>query len=372
MASKSAGILQVKELEYQPRNELGYSKLVLEISNSGKSEGSEIDVEHDIDSLLVHCNTLRRVAMDDIPIYAFPPERINIEANNTIFNNDYMKLRLSQIPIFDVESEIYYLEKQYWEGVNYASDDRPKHPKEKNIEIYINSYNNTPDLMNVTTNDIIYLEDGEQMEKYDKKYPILIIQLRPNETFKCHMRSALGVGQANNIFCAASNAFYEIKEDEKENKLIFTIESQGQMSEHKILEKASMYISKRVSDIKKYILENIEEVTEDLSRLEITLEHEDHTMGGIINLKLQEHPKIIYSGLAKPDHLVNTVKITVATEKEGETNIKKYISDQINDIIEEFESFSKKINKKSDKSEKKEIARSTSTKKTKKKSSKSK
>jgi len=45
-------------------------------------------------------NTLRRVILTLIPTYGFNTENINITKNTSIFNNDYMRLRLSNFPIY--------------------------------------------------------------------------------------------------------------------------------------------------------------------------------------------------------------------------------------------------------------------------------
>jgi hypothetical protein len=194
--------INIKEIDTRKFHELHGSLMALEFS------GKSLNVKH--------INAIRRVAMDDIPIYAFPPELIKIEGNTTIFNNDYMRLRLSQLPILNLDSEIDYLDNKYLNmGINFDDPNFIRYEKEKVIELYINSYNNTPDNMNVTTNDINYVEDGEPISKYSAKYPILLTQLRPNETFKAHMKAALSNGLKSNIFSAASNCFYDYDDEKK-------------------------------------------------------------------------------------------------------------------------------------------------------------
>ena len=145
--------INIKEIKHMKFHELHGSSLVLEFS------GESLNIKH--------INAIRRVSMDDIPVYAFPAELIKIECNNTIFNNDYMRLRLSQIPILNFDNDLDYLDNKYLNmEINFDNPNFIKYEKEKLIEIYINSYNNTPDNINVTTNDIIYIEDGEPVKKY--------------------------------------------------------------------------------------------------------------------------------------------------------------------------------------------------------------
>ena len=65
-------------------------------------------------------------------------------------------------------------------------ESREKHPKDKlNFQIIINSFNDTNDIMNVTTNNIITIKNEEKINPFNNKYPHLIIKLKPGESFKC-------------------------------------------------------------------------------------------------------------------------------------------------------------------------------------------
>lgn len=283
--------ISIKELKHQKYHPLHGSSLVLEFK--GKDVNSSI------------INTIRRACMDEIPIFAFPSEFIKIESNTTIFNNDYMRLRLSQLPILHCECELDYLDKEY---INYKDNNYVKHPKDKNIEIYINAQNDTNDNINITTNDIKYLVDGEQQNVYSTEYPILLIQLRPKEVFKAHMKSILSNGLQSKIF-SSSNTFYEY-DDNNDNNIKLTVESTGQITECKILEKAIKYILKKLEDFEDKIksLNNSNDTT-----LIFEFNNEDHTMGQVLNNAFQEHPKIIFSGLSKPRPLERLIKIKISS-----------------------------------------------------------
>ncbi len=292
--------IKIKLVNYQKYDDIHESKLTLDFYGS------------DVNTSLI--NTIRRVCLDDIPIYAFPSEFIKIEANNTIFNNDYMRARLIQIPILDCDSEIDYLESNY---LNYDDPNYVKHEKEKILEIYINSYNNTPENINITTNDINFIEDGEPKEKYSKKFPILITQLRPNETFKAHMKAALSTGLKSKIFSATNSAYYDF--DEENKKISFTIESSGQLNEFNILEKSIKYILKKLDDFKNNFNERlkINSKYEKNSTLVFEFNNEDHTFGEILNTTFQDHPKIIFSGLSKMSPLERLIKIKISSSDEN-------------------------------------------------------
>lgn len=331
--------IQIKEI-MRSLNHVVKTNLLENISDIGKLDKQDYDYNITIPSKLVLeftgknnanviLNTLRRVMMNNIPSYAFCPELIKITDNTTLFNNDYMKLRLSQLSVLDTELDIYYLDPIYWLGVDYSDPKRPRHSSEKQIEIAINAYNDTNHNKNITTNDIHYYEDGIEVYKYNKENPILLIQLRPAETFKCSMRAALGVGERDNIWAGAGNAYYndfttnEITGEfieNKNNKKHLVVESQGQCNEYMLLVKACNYIVKRLDDIKndlnkKFTSKQIKK-SQDLI---IILDGEDHTMGQLLNYSFQNHPEILFSGISKPDHLVRSIKFKIACSDKFET-----------------------------------------------------
>jgi DNA-directed RNA polymerase subunit L len=285
------------------------SKLILEFS--GKDISNEI------------VNTLRRISMDNIPTYAFTPELIKISDNNTIFDNDMMRKRLAQLPVLDTELDLDYLDPLYWQNIDFTDPKRPKHEKEKLIEISVNVTNDTMENKSITTNDINYYFEGkEEKQKYDVACPILLVQLKPADTFKCTMKAVLGTGERNNIWAAASIAFYDdhstddIKGGFNESKKItFTVESQGMMHEHTILSKACRYIIHKLNTLQTEIDNKVKskEIKES-STIVFDLNNEDHTLGNLINWAFQSHPKIIFSGVSKPDQLIKAVKIKICSD----------------------------------------------------------
>lgn len=279
------------------------SKLVLDIS--GKSVNTTV------------VNTLRRLSMDYVPTYAFPPESITIEKNTSVFNNDMMRNRLSQLTIPNIANEIYFLEDKFWKGINFANPNRDKHPDDKKVlEFYLNATNNTNDIMNVNTGHAKVYEDGiELKDVFDKNYSDLIIQLRPKEVFSCKCVGILSIGKNNNIWAASGNTYYD---DINDNKFEFTVESQRQMKEYEILIKSCKILKEKIKLIKKTVSDKYDkpEITNG-SALKIILENEDHTLGNIINECLQTNKNVLYSGMSKPDLLVDNMVIKFTTAKKN-------------------------------------------------------
>jgi DNA-directed RNA polymerase subunit L len=325
--------INIKEISQTPFNGKITSQLVLEFSGKDTNE--------------IICNTFRRVAYDDLPTYGFPPELINISQNTSIYNNDYMKDHLSNaLTVLNIDTGISYLPHQYWKDVDYRDQNREKHSNEQQIDIYVQSHNVSPDIMNVTTNDARIYVDGSQVKMFDASYPPLLIQLRPNETFKCHMRAAFGTGERNSLWASAGNAFYNTKN----NKTLLTIESQGQLDEYNILIKACDHINYKLAELHKVIQQKIANNVQgyDSKVISYELEDEDYTIGNLLNNAIQDHKHTIFSGMSKPDQLVRLVKFKIECDDEVE-----YVSDVIYESIDYltniFENIKNKLIKMSNK-----------------------
>ncbi len=75
-------------------NELGNSRLEFNLSGSNMN--------------YVVANTIRRTIFNDIPIYVF--NEFKFDKNTSIFHNNYLKLRLRNMPVWSIENTIDYLD----------------------------------------------------------------------------------------------------------------------------------------------------------------------------------------------------------------------------------------------------------------------
>jgi len=261
---------------------------------------------------VVLINTLRRVLFDNIPTHAFPLECITVEKNknSSVFNNDYMRLRLTQLPIINTKLDLSYLPAKYWHNIDFSKE-REFHPQEKRIEIYINSTNTTDTVYDVTTSDIKYYEDGELVHnKYNQEFPIVLIELRPTEIFSCHMTSALGTGEKNAIWSCVSNVFYKIDGDD----IVMTLESNGQFNEYELLWKATRFMHEKMEELKETISQQ-KQLTK-IKEVELILDNETYTIGGILTDILQNMDVVIYAGVTKPNQLVKSIMLRIEYNKE--------------------------------------------------------
>lgn len=320
--------IKVVELHKQPFKDLQESKLVLEFS--GKTVYPSIT------------NSLRRMAQNNVPTYAFCKESIMIEENTSIYDNDYMSLRLEQITIPKVNIPIVTLEDKYWRNTDYSDLNREKHPKDSvNIEFVINYRNDTSDTINLTTNDVKLYQDGEDIsDRFDKDFPLLIVKLRKNEIFKCTAKAVLGKGLRNNIWAAAATSYHEY---DNLNKIKLTIESQGQLDEYDILYRSCTIAEDKIKNIKKKIEENFnsEEVASQ-KYLIIKFDRESHTIGEVLNEFLQMNKKVAFSGISKPDLLKDEVVIKM---KSIENNPVKPLIKTIEHVINIYNHLKKQFEK---------------------------
>jgi DNA-directed RNA polymerase subunit L len=329
MSSSTTTIdINIEEVEKQETNGLEYSYLILKLKGS------------DVNPILV--NTLRRVMLNNIPTYAFASECIQIEQNTSVFNNDQMRVRLTQLPIIKTRMDLSYLEDKYWLDVNYTDPEREKHPSEQNIQIYISATNTDDNIRNVTTNDVQYYENNIKIEsKYNKQYPIVLIQLRPREVFNCKLKAVLGTGERNIIWAGAGNVYYNIDGDEA----VLNIESHGQFDEYELFWKACRFMQYKLSDMKKLIFDKYEKnilKNETLQSVELSLDNESHTFGSIITDVLQDRDDVIYAGVGKRNELIKQITISVKY-KSALSNPLEPVMQSIDVVIERMKFLENKI-----------------------------
>jgi DNA-directed RNA polymerase subunit L len=290
---------EVEYVKYVKSEALGASWLTLKFS------GKDFSVKM--------ANSIRRAAANRIPTYATPLELINIETNTTVaFNNDYMRLQLSTVPIIGIDPDLYYLDEKYWYKVNFADTAREKHKNEQSNEFYVQATNETSNITAITTNDMIIHINGDQQKLYSEQYPILLIKARPKDSFKCHMKSVLGIGDMHAIWKAARSGYYDEIETTNGKEYLLTLEGNWQFTEYDLYIRTCKYLIHKLQKIKEDIqqkMESKEIIPEQI--IYFVIPNEDHTIGEILNYEFQNHGDILGSGLTKPDHLIKSIMFKV-------------------------------------------------------------
>lgn len=305
-------------------------------------------------------STLRRVIRTLIPVYAYDPEDMIIEKNTSIFNNDYMRLRLSNIPIINksytkplVSNDESTIDKvlELEEMANIANfktdfltakekdDLKKKHQAEivNNLHVQINGKNTTNRVMNVTSEDA-YTKYFIKTESIPNIYPrrTLFIQLKPNEEFRAICKASLNIALKSSIYsCCAACSYEEINDNEYD----FYLESLRQISEREIVKRACTIINIKLKKLQDKIIDAIQksdmgEVV--LYEAELVIDNENHTMGNIITRILQDHPNVTFCGY-KIDHLcVNELTIRYKTKDVDIITILKEVTINLMNIFDKI------------------------------------
>lgn len=341
----SVNILKIKKqdaqkAQYDKNNNLIRGPIM---SNYKINISREITDEYDDTYLCIFTNLLRQVILEYVPTYAYTRESITISLNTSRFDNDVMKERLSQLPIAKINHDIYYLDKKYWKSS--INDDILNHEKDKfEIESYININNTGKHILNVTTNDLkSFVNKKEIKNMYDVYDPILIIKLKPNETFQCNMQGILGVPKKYENWCAASAIYY--KYDDETNSILLNISSYGQFDEISILIRACEYIKKKSTLLHEYIDEfknNINKSTNNEIIFELSFGDENYTITYFLNYIFQNMKDIKYAGIYKKSYLENDIHIKIISIAHDPF---KPIHDAIDIMYEIYDDFQTKLKK---------------------------
>ncbi len=323
--------IEIKQISWD--KELMSSRLEFEISG----------ISHTI------INTFRRVILSSIPIYSF--NNITISENTSIFNNNYMKLRISNMPVYGIHSDnpIFVpaekkddnkiVEENDLNDIDInPQDDQINSSSLKLLTMYVDYYNNTDEIITVGTDDCKFYYIEKQIKSpYPKNIPI--IKLQSKQKFKMSAITELGIEDKSSIYSPVSIFSYKQLSDDK---FIVIIESRGQIDEKTIIQ----YAYDNIKMILDNFLQLIPEKNDSSGKFQMN--NADHTLGNLISEGLQTHKDIKFGGYNCP-HLLDK-KIIFHYElndskNDSKNNSKNNIKDILNEIIEDYQKIFLKINK---------------------------
>ena len=302
----------------------------------------ELNIKGDnIDYVIL--NTLRRAIMSYIPNYAFT--EFNFKKNNTIFNNNYLKLRISNIPVWGIENnlEIFVpkkkslIEETIYEEEN-INDDIDLNPETTNLNtstlkqltMYVDYKSNEKDVMTVTTDHAKFYYAEKKIDS-PYKIPIPIVKLQPNQTITFSVITSVGIEQQHAIYSVVGVCFYK---QITENEFDFIVESRGLLTEKRIIHIALINIIDKLKNIFKTISNNIDDKK---LKGEIIIMHEDNTMGNLISHGMQQHKDISFVGYNLPHLLEDKVIIHYELKKGGK------LLDVLNSVTDYYKNLFNKI-----------------------------
>ena len=294
----------------------------------------------DIDHVVV--NTIRRVCLTDIPIYIF--NKFHFVENTSIFNNNYIKLRLRNIPVIGINSETPFYNKtkqndnnedNFMENlmniddINLKADYDLESTNLKQLTMYLDYQNKTNSIVTVGTDDCkFYYQEKEIKSPY--KINIPLIKLQENQSIKLTAISEIGIEKIDALYSPAS-VLYFIKNKDYDFDLI--AESRGQLDEYQIFDYGIDNIVNQLDILKSDI--NQKNIPNDKKNMFI-LENYNHTMGNLLSQGLRRHSEVIFAGYDMPHILDDKIHIRFEIKSDNIKNI-------MNEVIEYYKNVFTKI-----------------------------
>ena len=301
-------------------------------------------------------NTIRRTILSDIPIYAF--NNFNFTTNESIFNNNYLKLRLSNMPVWGLPNKIdkfihdndpHIDNALSDEGLNdIAIDDDIDLDNKSSVNtsslnqltMYVDYKNNEKNIVTVSTNNAKFYYSNKNIPS-PYPIPIPLIKLQPEQAINFSAITVLGTEKENSIYSAATVCYYN---EINTNEFKFILESRGQITEQRIIEVSLINIISSLENLVKMI------PLEENSHIgEIIINGENNTIGNLLSYGLQNHKNVKFAGYNIPHLLENKVIIHYELVNE-KIKLKNVFNDVIIYLIEIFKTLIKlnqKIYKKS-------------------------
>lgn len=319
--------------------ELGNSRLELKISGP--------NVRYQI------LNTLRRIIFECIPIYSFTD--FKFDKNTSIFHNNYLKLRINNLPVWSIDNSVAFIEEsnvkdtnmmetineqdeQQNDDVEFDIDNKINSSTLKQMTMYINTSNKTKEIITITTDNAkFYYKEKEIDSPY--KTPIPIVKLQPGQEIAFSAITTIGTENDDAMFSPVSICVYKQIND---NEFDFIIESRGQISEKRILQVALINIERKLKKfIKLFDEHTINEQIDDKNIGKIIVNNEDHTLGNIITVGMQQHKMISFAGYNLDHPLGKKVNFHYKLKPKGK--IKDVLKDVVEYNLELFSNIKKSI-----------------------------
>ncbi len=306
---------------------LGFSRLELKLKGE--------DIDHII------TNSIKRIVQSDIPIFSF--SEINITDNTSIFNNNYVKDHVRNIPVWGIENNLEeYSKKEIIpeedfseskgiidDDIELTVDNQMDTSALNELNMYVEYKNNSKEIYAVTTNDAeFHYQEGLIKSPYYN--PIQLVKLQPGQEIKIDARAKLGTEEISGIFSATNVCFFI----ENEKDYDFIIESRGQIKERRILLLALKILNKKL----RHFYDNLPK-NKGMEGT-IIVENEDHTLGNIITKGMQNHSSVQFCGYNTPHPLKKEIHFHYKLNSGNINTIVKeviiYYETIFNDLIEKI------------------------------------
>lgn len=317
----------IKVKKISEAKELGNTSLTLKLS------GDDINY--------VILNSLRRVAMSNIPIYAFTKFKFN--KNTSVFNNNYLKLYISNIPIWNIKNDLEKVpekkiietkEVEFSESTGLVLDtdenDKLDSTSLNNLTMFVNYKNKTSDNFMVTTDDAqFYYNENKIKSPFPMKIPIVTLQKDQEINFS----AITGVSTEEEDAIFSPVTIFTWKEH-NDHEFDLKLESRGQLTEKRILKLSCKLVIS--------ILQEFFQKLPNNSGLEgdIVVPNQDHTLGNLLSTGITSHSKAEYATY----HIKHPLKKEIVIKyKLNGSNLKTIVGDVITYYNKVFGEISKLI-----------------------------
>jgi DNA-directed RNA polymerase subunit L len=289
------------------------------------------------DTTYIIVNTLRRLVMSSIPIYAYHQDDMVFDINTSVFNNDMLKDRFRCLPIINIDN----IESTILQFDELESNKNRIIDKANDLTMYINIKNNKDTILNVTTDDATFYYKGKQCNSPYKR-PLLLVKLRKGHELKCTCIASLNIGKNDGIY--NSSMAYHYYDEAELNKFELEIFGTRQVDELELLKRACKILVNKCTKLEKLIISNLEKEQSDdvLNKGLLKIQNENATLGPLISYFLQNQKNIEYSGFNIPFLYLNEILIRYRTDGK---DIKDIIKKTFTEINNTFTHIEKELNK---------------------------
>lgn len=245
----------------------------------------------------VVANTLRRIIYQDVPHFAFT--KIDIKTNTTSWHNDYLRLRVSNIPVMGLQNS----RKQYQQFVNdhpYMILGGGEEVAEglgndvMTMHVSVKHNDKSQQFRNITTKECLFYVNGKATSNPYEGSDMLICTLRMGESLELVARTEMGMPRANPAFCSVGNVWFKMQEDG--SHLLF-IEPRFGVTGKEIIFRARDILCRKLQNFK----ERVKAVPKGGGEIEV--EHDRFTLPEVLVYYMQQHPAISYCGY-RCDHML--------------------------------------------------------------------
>jgi DNA-directed RNA polymerase subunit L len=313
------------------------------INNIKKNEDSiSFDLNNNSKEIKISlANAIRRTIISDIETYIIDPNKVVFYENNSILNNEFLKHRISLIPVIsDIENIDYE---------NIIIECKKNNDDENIISVYVSDFV----CKDEKTGEII---DNSKLFKYPK---ILFAKLKLNQYISLEGKLTKNNPTNGNdsAYMAVSKCVYTFKIDQKEVKSItnnmskeektsfltqenervyerneigdpnvyeFIIDSIGFYEPLKIVHKGFDYLIKHLENVKNEFLNTKSNIvqhieSEDLNSdfYDFLMDNENDTIGNLLTSYLMSNSKVNYCGYVIKHPLRKNIVLRIKLNEEN-------------------------------------------------------